>query len=179
MRWLVALLLLSSCGYHFTHNGANSRSTICVPYVKGDVDGYLTASLIRSLNSSGAFIYDQKTPYLMLSIEIDDQRETHVGYRYDRKADNQLTDTLIPTETRLQLLANVSLIDICTNECVVGPAWISASIDFDHDFYSSRDGVNVTSLGQLTDIDAARDAAKYPLKVKLAEKIVDYISNAY
>ncbi len=44
-------------------------------------------------------------------------------------------------------------------------------------YYSSRKGVNVFSLGQVTDIDEARDVAEYPLHRRLAQKIVDYINN--
>ena len=55
---------------------------------------------------------------------------------------------------------------------------IKASMDFDHDYYSSRHGVNIFSLGQLTDYDTAEDTVRKPLNDRLAEKIADYVINA-
>ena len=72
-------------------------------------------------------------------------------------------------------MAEVSLIDAASDCYVVGPIVITAEVEFDHDYNSSPDGVNVFSLGQLTDLDEARDAADDPLNRQLAQNIIDYL----
>ena len=71
------------------------------------------------------------------------------------------------------------MIDSRSGCVVLGPSIIKAHVDFDHEFNSSRDAVNVFSLGQVTDIDGATDAAARPLNKVLAQKIVDYMANAW
>lgn len=56
---------------------------------------------------------------------------------------------------------------------------ITADAEFDHTYYTTRDRINVFSLGQLSDIDAARDAAMVPLNRALAERIVDFVMNSW
>ena len=65
-----------------------------------------------------------------------------------------------------------------TGAVLGGPTTINAVADFDNSFYSSRNELNKFSLGQLNDIDAARDAVMQPLNRELAERIVDYIINS-
>ncbi|MFQ5729847.1 MAG: hypothetical protein ACE5GN_05765, partial [Waddliaceae bacterium] len=93
--------------------------------------------------------------------------------------DDNLTHSMIPTETRIKVLAEVTVRDSCSGEMVLGPAKIYASVDYDHDYYFSRDAVNVFSLGQLTDSDAAHDAVQSPLNRALAQKIVDYVIHSW
>ena len=103
----------------------------------------------------------------------------NVGFRYDRKRDDRLSHSMSPTETRVKVLAEVAVQDCCSGETVLGPARIYASVDFDHDYYYSRDGINVFSLGQVTDFDAAHDAVQSPLNRVLAQKIVDYVIHSW
>lgn len=180
ISWMIALLIIcSSCGYKVDSLGQSVRCrSVSVPYVEGDWDGSLTSALIKHLCRSGIEYRNQggDLQLLVRLIEVDDE---NIGFRYDRHRDGKLKKSIIPVETRMIAWADVSLVDFITSEVVLGPERISASIDFDHDYYSSRDGVNVFSLGQLIDYDAAYDAAERPLYDKLAQKIVDFINDSW
>ncbi len=175
---LVLLSLISGCGYRFSSNCAlDNYKTIHIPYVVGDKTGGLTGALIKEIGISSSFSIVNKNADLEMCVEIIDYCTENVGFRYDIDKKRERTHSLIPTETRIIITTQVKLIDNCTGCKVISPFRVSASIDFDHDYYNSRDGVNAFSLGQLTDYDAAYDASFTPLNRKLAEKIVNYISN--
>jgi hypothetical protein len=178
---LISFLLctLTSCGYRFGNSGIASRcQTLFVPSIKGDREGDLTSVLIEQISRSGCFTYSQ-TGTTILYVELMDSEDENIGFRYDRHKDGHIRKTIIPTETRLKALADVSLVDSATGNRILGPVRLSASIDFDHDYYTSRNGVNIFSLGQLTDYDEAHDAAWHPLNVILAKKIVDFLCNSW
>ena len=180
--WLFAPLLLTSCGYHQGQGGlSDSYRTISVPYVEEDRDGQLTAAIAKQIAVSGAFEYLHSGGDLILKVIIIDFSEENIGFRYDRNKEGQVSKyrDIIPTETRLTALAEVSVIDACSGTIVLGPARLSSSVDFDHDYYTSRDEINVRSLGQLNDIDAALDAVHRPLNEALAQKIVDYLADSW
>ena len=171
---------LSSCHYHFGHGELSERySTLSVPYIEGDRDGDLTTEVIKQITTSGSFSYLSTGADLLLTVKIDDYDSQNIGYRYDRKKEGKIKKDLIPTETRVKVLAVVTLKDAATGQIVRGPTTLIADNDFDHDFYFSRHAENVYSLGQLNDIDAAEDAVMRPLNKKLAEKIVDYVTNSW
>jgi hypothetical protein len=174
--------LLSGCsGYQFGRGGTlvNQYSTISVPYVEGDLDGSMTASIINELARSGCFRFRQCDGDLTLKVKITDLRDENIGFRYDRKKKGELTHSIIPTETRLTAYSEVVVENSRTGCAVLGPVRVRASVDFDHDYYSNRDGVNIFSLGQLNDVDAACDAAQLSLNEALAGKIVDYLCNSW
>jgi hypothetical protein len=172
---------LSSCGYRFDqYEGLAARySTISVPYVEEDRDGSLTAAVIKEIVRSGTFEYQCDNGALILKIDQIDLREENIGFRYDRKKRGKLTKDIIPTETRIVSVVEVAVIESASGCTVLGPVRLSASVDFDHDYYFSRDEVNVFSLGQLIDVDEANDAVQSPLNQVLAEKIVAYISQSW
>lgn len=85
---------------------------------------------------------------------------------------------MIPCETRVTAQLEVSLEDRYCNQ-VLPKVIITASLDFDHDYYSSRDSVNIFSLGQLSEVDAARDTVISPLNALISKKIVDYLSDSW
>lgn len=187
---MFSFLILSSCGYQFGQGSLPQKyHTISVPYVKGDYvkgdyvkgdyTGKLTAELIHEIARSGAFRYDHDCGELILQTVIVDYKEENIGFRYDRDKELKRTHSIIPIETRATILAEVSVIDSRSGCVVQGPARISADVDFDHDYYFSRDIVNRTSLGQVADIDEARDAVLTPLNKILAEKIVDYVIHSW
>lgn len=175
-------IFLLGCGYQMGlgQEGLPSRySTISVPYVKGDLDGTLTSAIIKEIVRSGSFQYQYSGGALVLNVikmEID---EDNIGFRYDRKKGGALTRDIIPTETRITILVEVSVTEAISCSTVLGPVLLSASVDYDHDYYSSRNGVNIFSLGQLTDLETAYDAVQDPLSRAIAEKIVDYISQSW
>jgi len=161
-------------------DGLRSRySSISVPYVKGDQEGLLTAAIVKEIVRSGAFEYQFSGGSLVLNIIEIDLDEDNIGFRYDRKKQGCLTKDIIPTETRITIFVEVWVTEAASCTTLLGPVRLSASVDYDHDYYSSRDGVNVFSLGQLSDLEAAYDAVQIPLNRAIAEKIVDYISQSW
>jgi hypothetical protein len=183
-RFLNAILVLllfclcTSCaGYYWGHGSTVSKyQTISVPYVEGDWDGTATSAIIQQISQSGILTYKKSGADLILKVKIIDYSDENIGFRYDRKKDGRLSSRIIPDETRVWVLVELTILDAGCGSAFLGPVQIYADVEFDHDYYDSRNGVNVFSLGQLTDIDAARDAAQRPLNRCLAQKIVDYIA---
>lgn len=175
----VLFLFLSACGYHVgTGEISSNYTTVSIPFIEGDEDGDLTAILIKNVSKSGVLSYCRTGADLTLFVKIIDYDEENIGFRYDRKKRGSLKHTVVPTETRIQIIAEVILVETATNKQIRGPTRIIASVDFDHDFYSSRNSINVFSLSQLSDIDEACDAVLTPLHEKFAQKVVDYLINS-
>lgn len=175
-----SVLFLYGCGYTMGQGVLPAKyHTIAVPYVGGDKFGDLTAAIIKELSRSGHLRYQTGIADLSLQVDIVDFKEENIGYRYFRKKSGKLTDSIIPVESRATVLVDVTVVDCCSGCPVLGPARIFASVDFDHDYYFTRDQVNIFSLGQLSDVDAAREAMQRPLNQALARKIVDYVVNAW
>lgn len=178
--FFLLFLLLTSCGYRFgTGPLPKQYTTISVPFAEGDFDGNFTAEIIQELASCGAFKYQNTGGDLILKVVILDFDDENIGFRYHRSKKGKLTHSIVPAETRLCALTEVTVIDASSGVCVLGPYRLSASVDFDHEYYSSRHGINIFSLGQLSDYDAAYDAAKKPLYTVLAQKIVDFVVNSW
>lgn len=180
--WLLLFtgFLIAGCQYHFGRGDLSQRySTISVPYIEGDQRGELTADVIKKLSTSGGFRYVSSGGDLVLKIKIIEFREENISFRYDRKKTGQLKKSIIPTETRMKAIAEVLVIESGSGETIRGPTQITASTEFDHTYYATRDEINIFSLGQLNDLDAARDAVKQPLNRHLAERIVDFIINSW
>lgn len=179
--WTISVvgLFCSGCGYRIENAQSGSVRAIAVPFVVGDSDGGLTSALIQAVSQSGRFEYCSVSAPLILQVKIVSQNNTHIGFRYDRKKKGRLRKVIIPTETRITAIAEVALIDAGTQCPVVGPAKLTASVDFDHDYFSSRKAVNILSLGQLNDYDVANDDVHHPLNRVLAQKIVDFISESW
>lgn len=174
------LLLFSSCGWHVGEGEFyQNYQTITVPFVDGDWQGIMTRSLVNQLATDSSFRLLNDGGDLTLLVKLKDVEEDNVGFRYDQKKSGKLIKYIIPTETRLSLLADVTLIDQTTGCALFGPVLFEANYDFDHDYYSARNSVNIFSLGQLTDYDEALEAALKPLYQELAKKIVDYIKSAW
>ena len=181
--WLIAFFLcfaLAGCGYHFGQGNLSSRySSISVPYAEDDWNGSLTTAVVNEIASQGVLEYRRDGGSLILKIKILDYRDENVGFRYDRKKSGKLKHTIIPVETRVTITTEVMVIDATTLQSIIGPVVLSADVVFDHAFYSSRNGINVFSLGQLTDYDEAYDAAMRPLNQAIAQKIVDYVNDSW
>jgi hypothetical protein len=171
--------LLTSCHYHLGYDSQLlNYSTINIPYVEGDEDGELTAEVIRQFSLSGELTYVQEGGDLTLKMKILELRDENIGFRYDRKKRGNIKRVVIPTETRIEALVEVKVVESASGKVVKGPVRIKSSVDFDHDYYSSRHGINIFSLGQLTDIDAAEEAVQRPLNQRIGEKVVDYVVNS-
>jgi hypothetical protein len=181
-KWLIlfCFLILTSCGYQVGQDGvASTYHTLAVPTIKGDGNGNLASALVKEVGCSGCFEYRQDGAAAILQVVLLDLKDSNIGFRYDRHKLGKIRHTIIPTETRLTGIVEVSLVDACSGAVILGPVKLTASVDFDHDYYTSRNGVNIFSLGQLNDYDEAYDAALHPLNVILAQKIVDYICNSW
>lgn len=178
---LSAAMLFSCCGYHFNDDSglAASYASISIPYVEGDLDGSLTASIVNEFVRDGSFEYRRTGGALVVHLSILDYQNDHAGFRYDRKKDGERRKSIIPTETRRTIYVEINVEDAASKSIVLGPAQLSASIVFDHDYEYARDEVNVFSLGQLSDINQAIEAAQTPLNQILARKIVDYVIHSW
>lgn len=176
--YCVLFFIFSSCGYHVGPEGVlASYTSISIPYVINDTDGRLTATLIRVISAETGLQYVKSGGDLTLNVEVLEYEDENIGYRYDRKNNGKLTHSIIPTETRLFTVAQVILIENTSGKILAGPVKITASVVFDHEYEKTRNGVNVFSLGQLTDYDEAYDAAFQPLYNVLSQKIADFILN--
>jgi hypothetical protein len=177
---LLLLVSLTSCGYHFGHSPlSKEHTTISLPYVEGDFNGNLTSAIAHAIVQSGAYEYRSSDGELTLLAKIVDINDTNIGFRYDRKKRGKLENTIIPAETRLKLTVEITLVEAISGKVLVPPVRLSSSVDFDHEYNYSRRGVNIFSLGQLTDADAALEAAWRPLNKLMAQKIVDYICDTW
>ena len=180
--WQLLFLMvgLTGCGYRFGDGGiASLYRTISVPFVEGDWDGDLTAAIVGQIARSGSYQYLKEGGAVTLLIELDDLKDKNIGFRYYRNKEGMLKKDIIPTETRVTATAKVTLLEAASGTLLLGPTFISASVDFDHDFYSSRDAVNIFSLGQLNDYDSAYDAVHRPLNRALAQKIGDFVNDSW
>lgn len=177
-RWIVAVgafLLLSGCGYRLSQTMQEGRLvTLSIPYVVGDADGRLSLEIVRAVSTLPCYRYVPCGGEQILVVELAESREENIGFRYDRKKDGKRKKEIVPTETRLFVEAKVSIVDGATNQCLWGPFSIQETTDYDH-FYYGHHEVNVFSLGQLTDREAAKEAAFAPLNQRLAQQIVDLL----
>lgn len=177
-RIAVVLLLfaLSACGYRFGQQDILAPyASVTIPYIEGDPYGEFTTAVVKRVAEYSNLTYNQDCGDLILKIKILEIRDQNIGFRYDRNKKGELIDSIIPTETRLAALAEMQVIDAASGEVLIGPLQFSASIEFDHDYYSSRNAINIFSLGQLIDYDAAYDTAMKPLSQSFAEKVVDIL----
>lgn len=172
-----------SCGYHMGSGGVLSNyQTISIPYMECDQDGIFTTTLIHHLAVTAPLRYVSCGGDLCLKTRLICPKAENIGFRYDikdKKDRTVLAPWLIPTEERLWVSAELELVDSASCERLIGPLIVSVYIEFDHEYYLSRHGVNVFSLGQVTDIREATDAAQLPLAEALAKKIVDTIHYAW
>ena len=178
MRYLgcLLLLILSACGYRFGQGELlNSYQTVSIPYIIGDTYGEFTAAVIKKVSETTNLSYVNDGGDLILQIKILEIKDENVGFRYERNKKGQLIHYIIPTETRLLALGEIQMVDAETGSIVTGPYQFSANIVFDHDYYSSRNAINIFSLGQLIDYDAAYDAALRPLSQAFADKVADIL----
>lgn len=185
MQWfrfpLFSLIaLLPACGYQFSTTDIPAKyQTISIPYVINDSDGCLTQSVIRAVSEKIGPRYATCRGDLILLIEIIDIWEDNIGFRYDRNRKGKLTREVIPTESRSFITVEVQLIDGATSLPILGPVRLTEYLDFDHDYYESRYGENVLSLGQVIDLETARDTVQKPLYRLLANKIVEFVYESW
>lgn len=141
---LCLVIAFTGCGYQFGEDGIAARyHTISVPSVKGDWNGDLTSAIVKALSCSGCFEYRSDCAAAILNVKLMDLDDENIGFRYDRHKLGKIRNTIIPTESRLEATVEVSLVDAGSGENILGPVRLIAYVDFDHDYYTSRNGVNI------------------------------------
>jgi len=186
LRNFFFLCLLCGCGYQF--QDTSEKTTISIPYVKGDNEGQLTNELIRQFASSGAYQFVHSGGHLRLKVAIIGDSTDRIGYQYDRKEfSGKRERNLQANENRRNITAEVTLVDERTDEVLFGPTHMTASADYDYvDINSIRDLAFVTpsgkiesvmqlSLGQLDSVEGASDDAIMALYRYLAAKIAQAV----
>ncbi len=193
-KWLcLILLMMSSCGYRFAGDG--EQKTVTIPYVIGDVEGQLTNALIRQISSTSQFRYHPSHGQLILKVELIQDVNDKIGFRYQRKEDpksadkNKIKKHLFPTENRRTLTAQVSLISSATDDIVYGPLTVSANADYDYIDEGSLYDLTYEiapeefipilrfSEGQLDSIEGAQDDVLTPVYRRLAQNILSALFN--
>lgn len=167
---------MTSCGYKLDCiPSAEDVPTLTIPYVVGDINGELTAAIVREISVTGRYRYLSSGGDSILKVRIIDEYEENIGFRYDRHRKGDLKKQIIPVEERSYILVEVELVAAGSCQTLKGPIRLMANVEFDHDYYTIRNRDNIFSLGQISDIDEAEDAATTPLYKKLAEKITDFL----
>lgn len=168
-------LLLTSCGYR--QEGIPSwddAETISVPYMEGDPDGQITQALVYQIAASGRYAYRAEGGCLILRSRVINEYNENIGFRYEKNKNCKVTREIVPVETRGWIVVEVELVS-SQGQVLRGPCRMQANTEYDHDYYTIRDRVNIFSLGQLTDVDSAEDAAMTPLYQNIAEKITEWL----
>lgn len=176
---VLAMMSLASCGYHVGHGGKipSEGKTVCVPYIRGDLTGHATTALVHQLSTQGTLRYTKEGGDLLLKVELVDERTEHVGFRYQRDKTGALEDEVVAAEDRLSVLAKVWLLDNSTDQILLGPELISASVDYDYQTDPIRSNLTQFSAGQFDVFETAEDVALHALYDRLAQKIARYISD--
>jgi hypothetical protein len=184
-RKLIFLLALisfafSGCGWHVSKSmNKNNEKSISIPYVEGDSDGLLTASIIEQVEQQGGYKYVRDGGQLLLKVKVIDKESENIGFRYDPKHFAEKVKRVIPNEGRLKKLVEVSVLQGSTQECILGPIYIMGTCDFDHENYSPDRNINIFSLGQLSDIDTTYEVVDVPLNRDIGKKIALFLDNNF
>ncbi len=179
--WLCLVACVATACHYSPGPGCSPwlGSSISVPYVGGDCNGEYTRTLIRQLSQCGQFQYSDCGGCYQLCVTVFVSCDENIGFRYDLDKSGAITDHVIPIESRRKIVAEFSLIECATGAVVVGPERVSAQVEYDHEFDSGSDSLNQFSLGQVTDVEAARQTIPRRTGEALATKIVDYLCSAW
>jgi hypothetical protein len=170
-----SLFLATSCSSASFHSELDdNKPTLQIPYVEGDRTGRLTDVLCESIEKSGFFSYAPSGGDYTLKVRLCDSKYENLGFRYDPKKEDR--KKIIPNETRSKLLAEVTVINSLNNKVIIGPAYILASCEWDHQNYSIDNDINRFSMGQLSDIDTAQNVLDIPLYRNMAKEISLYLT---
>lgn len=187
-KLILASLLLTSCGYHWS---SPVDTQLSIPFVAGDEEGNLTTELIRTFAANGMRVVQAEKANYRLEVSLSPITTEWIGYRLDRqKIKGAINKNMVGIESRRIRGATVSLVNLSTGEVEIGPMQINAEIDYDfYDGDSSEELSFVTpkgtphtvlsfSLGQLESPESAGDAAMRPLNRRLSQLIVESIRGA-
>jgi hypothetical protein len=188
--FLLFFLFFSSCGYHWGREKEDGVVFLNIPYAKGDVDGSFTNTLIKRISDSPFFQYDANKTDLLLKVNLRDMGSENIGYRHDRDSEGNPKKTILPTEGREKLQAEVCIIESSSQKILFGPVTVEADADFDFitkntlrdltfvDAQNNTEPLLFFSMGQLEPAPSAQEAAKKVAQDCLARKIVHLMSGA-
>lgn len=181
---LLILGLLQSCGWHTSASlDPEHQHTIAVPYVTGDGTGTLTSAIVEEISRQNGFRYVATGARLTLMVKMVDKASEDIGFRYDpkhfTKNKKKTIRRIIPSETRLKRLVEVTVVETATQKILLGPSYLLGTCDFDHEDYSPDHNINTFSLGQLTDIDTAYDVVDIPINRDIAKKVALFLKNNF
>lgn len=169
---ILALLTTSCSGWRLAEEmQTNNLKTISIPFISGDGSGALTQELANAFERQSTLKYVYNKSDYIIQVTILDKKNRNIGFHA------KSSTSVVPWETRKTVLAEVSLIDTTSGKTIIGPSYIESSVVFDHQNYSLNNEINVSSLGQLNDIDTASDVVYIPFYRTLADKIVGYVTN--
>jgi hypothetical protein len=166
--------------------GSVACKTISLPFVEGDIDGRLTAQIIKAITTETRLRYIPSGGDLTLHAKIVEKERTHIGYKYDQQEiTGALINRLIPDEGRRRIIVELSLFE-GERELIES---MQVSAESDYDFVNSdtvddlsfvndsgeRQSILTFSLGQLDAWEGASDVALNVAFDRLAKKIVDGI----
>lgn len=178
MRFFVLIcFFFAGCGYHVR---SISSSSISVPYVAGDVEGYFTSSLIQKIASNPLLDYSLSGDYC-LKVCLLEPVEENIGFKYapSEKDEKNFSKILSPEEARVTLTATCSLYDQNDGSLILGPFEVTTAYTYDFESDFSNLNVHRFSLSQLEMHTLAQDEAFDPLYGLLAQKIVDTVSASW
>lgn len=179
----LVLFLCWGCRYQF--EDSTNKLSVCVPYIRGDIQGQLNQVLIKEISACNGFDYSYDADFL-LHITILKDKDEPIGYCYDRNPSNQtLRKNIVRVEARRLITAEIQLIDQRSNCVVIGPFRVNANADFDCINPDSLADIVVAlpnqksqrmidfSLGQLDSVEGAHDDSAQVVYHILARKIVE------
>jgi hypothetical protein len=173
--WLlqVALLFLTACGYHTSMDHPACLS-MAVPYVEGDGDGLLTASLASAISKKSNFRIVRYGGQYVLCAKIVCQDTESVGFRYEQDLQGNLGERLVASEELLKVAVEWKVTD-AAGKRLLGPCCTEEQLRLDFAPDTSPQNDNTFSLGQLDFAPGAREAARQPTYDHLSAKIADIL----
>lgn len=189
--FFISAFCFSSCGYHFREVASQEAvASISVPYIEGDMEGKLTACIIKELATHPSYQYKSRGASCFLHVEVIKNEDEQVGYRHDRlESTAALLNRLVPVEGRKKMRLRAQLQETGTGKVLAGPFEVSAYKDYDFvnfDTYKELAFVDIQnqpfstlaySLGQLDSIEGAKEAAIQSVYIELAKKLLLGLEN--
>lgn len=179
---LGCLIGATSCQWQRAVSADQRPHSVAIPFALGDHDGTFTTDLISQIEKGGTFKFTQGIAEYTLHVRFLDEKYENIGFRHDLKKEHhgkrkEDKRKIIPNESRSKLLAEVTLIENATQKTLLGPAYILATNEYDHQNYTINNDISTFSLGQLSDVDTAEGVINVPLYRNLAREIADYVQN--
>lgn len=150
---------------------------VSIHFVSGDETGELTSRLIYAIEKIPDLQYVPDNGAYILEVKLLDEDKEKIGYRYQPHKDVAAKGKIIPSEGRNHALVEVKVLDGTYRKCLLGPAYILGSCEYDHQNDSLNNNINAFSLGQLTDIDTTEDVLYMPLYRNTAEKVALWLQD--